>query len=106
MTDAPATALGRQVCRRSAESVLGGSRLSWTSKSEVGQWSKAIRDRVIGLAAVGPVRPEEIADAIVSLATEQSSFVHGAVLCVDGGQRRLSLTAQAPHVLALDSCSR
>ncbi|HEX4249332.1 MAG TPA: SDR family oxidoreductase [Pseudonocardia sp.] len=33
-----------------------------------------------------PGSPEEIADAIVFLATERSSFVHGAVLPVDGGR--------------------
>ena len=42
------------------------------------------------LAAGGPLgrpgSPEEVADAIVYLATEQSSFVHGAVLPVDGGR--------------------
>jgi NAD(P)-dependent dehydrogenase (short-subunit alcohol dehydrogenase family) len=42
------------------------------------------------LAAGGPAgrpaSPEEIADAIVYLATERSSFVHGAVLAVDGGR--------------------
>jgi NAD(P)-dependent dehydrogenase (short-subunit alcohol dehydrogenase family) len=42
------------------------------------------------LAAAGPAgrpgRPEEIADAIVFLATEEASFVHGAVLPVDGGR--------------------
>jgi NAD(P)-dependent dehydrogenase (short-subunit alcohol dehydrogenase family) len=42
------------------------------------------------LAAAGPAgRPgtaEEIADAIVFLATDTSSFIHGAVLPVDGGR--------------------
>jgi NAD(P)-dependent dehydrogenase (short-subunit alcohol dehydrogenase family) len=42
------------------------------------------------LAAAGPAgrpgSPEEIADAIVFLATGRSSFVHGAVLPVDGGR--------------------
>ena len=42
------------------------------------------------LAAGGPAgrpgQPEEIADAIVFLATDDASFVHGAVLPVDGGR--------------------
>jgi NAD(P)-dependent dehydrogenase (short-subunit alcohol dehydrogenase family) len=33
-----------------------------------------------------PAAPEEIAEAIVFLATERASFVHGAVLPVDGGR--------------------
>ncbi|MHA3704944.1 SDR family NAD(P)-dependent oxidoreductase [Jatrophihabitans sp. YIM 134969] len=42
------------------------------------------------LAAAGPAgrpgRPEEIAEAIVFLATDAASFVHGAVLPADGGR--------------------
>lgn len=42
------------------------------------------------LAAAGPAgrpaRPEEIAAAIAFLASEQASFVHGALLPVDGGR--------------------
>ncbi|MET7765546.1 SDR family oxidoreductase [Streptomyces sp. NPDC005393] len=41
-------------------------------------------------ALAGPARrpgtAEEIAGAIVFLASEQSSFVHGAILPVDGGR--------------------
>jgi len=33
-----------------------------------------------------PAAPEEIADAVVYLATDRPSFVHGAVLPVDGGR--------------------
>jgi NAD(P)-dependent dehydrogenase (short-subunit alcohol dehydrogenase family) len=33
-----------------------------------------------------PARPEEIADAIVYLASDSASFVHGVVLPVDGGR--------------------
>jgi NAD(P)-dependent dehydrogenase (short-subunit alcohol dehydrogenase family) len=33
-----------------------------------------------------PAKPEEIADAIVYLASDGASFVHGAVLPVDGGR--------------------
>jgi NAD(P)-dependent dehydrogenase (short-subunit alcohol dehydrogenase family) len=47
-------------------------------------------DALDQLAAAGPAgrpgRPEEIAAAITFLATEQASFIHGAVLPVDGGR--------------------
>jgi NAD(P)-dependent dehydrogenase (short-subunit alcohol dehydrogenase family) len=33
-----------------------------------------------------PARPEEIASAIVFLAGDKASFVHGVVLAVDGGR--------------------
>ena len=52
--------------------------------------TRPMGDALDELAAVGPAgrpgSPEEIADAIVYLTTEQSSFVHGAVLPVDGGR--------------------
>ena len=41
-------------------------------------------------AAAGPARrpgtAEEVAEAVVFLASEQASFVHGAILPVDGGR--------------------
>jgi NAD(P)-dependent dehydrogenase (short-subunit alcohol dehydrogenase family) len=50
----------------------------------------AMGDDLDALAAAGPAgRPgtaQEIADAIVFLATDSASFVHGAVLPVDGGR--------------------
>jgi NAD(P)-dependent dehydrogenase (short-subunit alcohol dehydrogenase family) len=33
-----------------------------------------------------PAAPEEIAEAIVFLATDRSSFIYGAKLAVDGGR--------------------
>jgi len=33
-----------------------------------------------------PTRADEIAEAIVFLATDRSSFIHGAKLAVDGGR--------------------
>jgi NAD(P)-dependent dehydrogenase (short-subunit alcohol dehydrogenase family) len=47
-------------------------------------------DGIAQLAAMAPAghpaTPEEIADAIVYLASDNASFVHGAVLPVDGGR--------------------
>jgi NAD(P)-dependent dehydrogenase (short-subunit alcohol dehydrogenase family) len=50
----------------------------------------AMGDSLDQLAAAGPAGrpglPEEIAEAIVFLAADRSSFVHGAVVPVDGGR--------------------
>jgi NAD(P)-dependent dehydrogenase (short-subunit alcohol dehydrogenase family) len=50
----------------------------------------AMGDSLDQLAAAGPAgrpgTPEEIAEAIVFLAADRSSFVHGAVVPVDGGR--------------------
>ena len=44
-------------------------------------------DQLAALAPAGrPAAPEEIASAISYLAGDQASFVHGAVLDVDGGR--------------------
>jgi NAD(P)-dependent dehydrogenase (short-subunit alcohol dehydrogenase family) len=47
---------------------------------------EALDELAAGGPAGRPGSPEEIADAIVFLATGRSSFVHGAVLPVDGGR--------------------
>jgi len=50
----------------------------------------AMADGIAQLAALAraghPATPEQIADAIVYLASENASFVHGAILPVDGGR--------------------
>jgi NAD(P)-dependent dehydrogenase (short-subunit alcohol dehydrogenase family) len=47
-------------------------------------------DALDQIAAAGPAgrvgQPNEIAAAIAFLATDQASFIHGAVLPVDGGR--------------------
>ena len=44
-------------------------------------------DQLASLAPAGrPAGPEEIASAIVYLASDEASFIHGAVLAVDGGR--------------------
>ena len=44
-------------------------------------------DQLAAQAPAGrPASPDEIAEAIVFLATDRSSFVYGAKLAVDGGR--------------------
>jgi NAD(P)-dependent dehydrogenase (short-subunit alcohol dehydrogenase family) len=44
-------------------------------------------DQLASLAPAGrPASPKEIASAIVFLASDEASFIHGAVLAVDGGR--------------------
>jgi 3-oxoacyl-[acyl-carrier protein] reductase len=61
-----------------------------------GRWEQRLREDESGvramLAAEVPLgrfgRPEEVADAVVFLASERASFITGACLVVDGGQTR------------------
>jgi NAD(P)-dependent dehydrogenase (short-subunit alcohol dehydrogenase family) len=44
-------------------------------------------DQLAAQAPAGrPVTPDEIAEAIVFLATDRASFIHGTKLAVDGGR--------------------
>jgi NAD(P)-dependent dehydrogenase (short-subunit alcohol dehydrogenase family) len=44
-------------------------------------------DQLASVAPAGrPARPEEIASAALYLAGDESDFVHGATLAVDGGR--------------------
>ncbi len=45
-----------------------------------------LKNLALGGPAGRPAAPEEIAEAVVYLVTDRSSFVHGAVLPVDGGR--------------------
>ncbi|WP_372463925.1 SDR family oxidoreductase [Streptomyces pinistramenti] len=44
-----------------------------------------------------PAEPEEISEAIAYLAGDAASFVHGAVLPVDGGRTTVRLTRPVGH---------
>jgi NAD(P)-dependent dehydrogenase (short-subunit alcohol dehydrogenase family) len=46
----------------------------------------ALRQLAAQAPAGRPAAPEEIAEAIVFLATDRASFVQGAILPVDGGR--------------------
>ena len=48
---------------------------------------RATLKRLIPLGRVG--RPEEVAAAVCFLASDQSSFIAGAELCVDGGMTQV-----------------
>jgi NAD(P)-dependent dehydrogenase (short-subunit alcohol dehydrogenase family) len=54
-----------------------------TAAAYVDSTSRKARERAVPLGRVG--RPEDIAQAAVFLASDQSAYVHGAELTVDGG---------------------
>jgi NAD(P)-dependent dehydrogenase (short-subunit alcohol dehydrogenase family) len=57
-----------------------------TEMSAGGAGGAGVLDRILGLTPMGRgAQPVEIADALVYLASDQASFVTGAVLAVDGG---------------------
>lgn len=49
-------------------------------------WAKTSTSWPRGGPAGRPASPEEIAKAVVSLATDRSSSMHGTILPVDGGR--------------------
>jgi NAD(P)-dependent dehydrogenase (short-subunit alcohol dehydrogenase family) len=57
-----------------------------TEMSASGAGGAGLLDRIVGLTPMGRgAQPVEVADALVYLASDEASFVTGAVLAVDGG---------------------
>jgi NAD(P)-dependent dehydrogenase (short-subunit alcohol dehydrogenase family) len=62
----------------------------WSSLAREGEGSQETLERVgAGLPAGRMGEPEEVAEAIAFLCSEGASWVHGAVLSIDGGSVRL-----------------
>ena len=45
-------------------------------------------------------KPDEIADAVLFIASDRARFITGQLLCVDGGYSAGKLAVQGPHVEA------